>query len=147
MKPAINTQSETDSTLSGQLVVDRDLQTLVSEVARSVRDEEESMGDDFELLARTLLCAIEAKERYLIPSIATANPDGARDLRANYESIRRMLTSFSIEFDLGVVRAERFDVFASKLQIHELASQAIVSASGVVQNARALNTLLVSHCA
>lgn len=105
------------------------------------------MRDDFELLARTIRCAIEAKERYLIPSIAAADPDGARALRASHESIRHMLTAFSIEFDLGVVRANRFDDFGSQLLIHELVSESIVSASGVVQDAGALNVLLGSHCA
>ena len=131
----------------GALLSQGDLNALLGEVARSVRDEEPSMREDFALLARTLGCAIEAAERYLLPSIVAVDPVGAQNLRANHAAIRQALSSISVEFDLGVVRARRFDAVANELRRHTATAQSIVAVSGVVQSPRALNVLLSGHCA
>ncbi|MCA9618283.1 MAG: hemerythrin domain-containing protein [Myxococcales bacterium] len=97
----------------------REMEAILRGVASSIRDEEtSSMSDDFDLFERKLLQHLDWEEMHILPAYERIDPAGASELLAEHQRFRRTLGAIGLEIDLHIVRAERFDTFASELHAH-----------------------------
>jgi hemerythrin superfamily protein len=95
------------------------IETLLSTASCSVR--EDACADAecrWNELETALLAHLDAEEMLVMPQLARAYPDEAKQLLREHEQIRCALGDIGIAFELHTVRADAIDAFCARLREH-----------------------------